>query len=89
MKKKDKFNPGDELQIPVGNNFTLPIEGTDSTYATITSVSAKKLREADINNLDDYYNGYYYRYLYEIKIVGKVDEKYAGERTGDPDPAGV
>lgn len=74
-----QFRIGEKLYNPLGDSFKLPIERQEGEYATITSVSATKLKIADITNLDDYYHNYYYRYMYEVTVTGKVDKKFANQ----------
>ena len=59
------------------------IMGTDD-MAYIQKFSVTKNREADPNNLEDYwYSGssyyYYKQYIYDVHIEGRVDSKYAGK----------
>ena len=79
----NEFKPGDKLSTPSGGNFKLPISGYDNHFATITLLDVTKKKEADISDLNDYwhYGGspYYLRYIYEVKINGNVDKKFAGK----------
>ena len=77
-----QFRIGEKLYNPLGDSFKMPIEWQEGEYATITSVSATKLKIADITNLDDYYHNYYYRYMYEVTVTGKVDKKFANQTIG-------
>ena len=80
----DKFVVGETLQNPVGNNFKMPFEKDEQIYyATITTLTATKEKVADINNINDFtheypfYAYYYSRYVYKVKITGKIDKKFA------------
>ena len=80
---ENKFKVGDKLFIPLGDSFKLPINGQENQFATITELEVKNKKEADASNLGDYWTsgGYHYfaRYIYEVKIAGKVDTKFAGK----------
>ena len=87
------FIPGKELICPQGNTFSLygqaythdsmtMSEKRENYKVEISSFKAVMLKEADINNLDDYLaNRTFFPYIYEIEIVGKIDSKYANKTT--------
>ena len=93
--EKAIFIPGKELTLPQGNSFKMYGRayihgdrglGTSDSYETyeveITSFKAVMLKEADINNIDDYCGQrVYFPYIYEIEISGKVDPKYSAMTT--------
>ena len=93
--EKATFIPGKELTLPQGNSFKMYGRaciygdwelGTSNFYETyeveITSFKAVMLKEADINNIDDYCGQrVYFPYIYEIEISGKVDPKYSAMTT--------
>lgn len=93
--EKATFIPGKELTLPQGNSFKMYGRaciygdwqlGTSESYETyeveITSFKAVMLKEADINNIDDYCGQrVYFPYIYEIEISGKVDPKYSAMTT--------
>lgn len=80
---KEQFKIGEKLYNPLGDNFKLPINGQTNRFVTITKLEVTNKKEADASNLDDYWKSgdyrYFARYIYEVKIVGKVDAKFAGE----------
>ena len=82
------FKEGDKLINPFGDSFDLPInysleENQEKCFATITTLEVTKKKEADISNIGDYWHSdnfcYYKQYIYEVKIEGKVDKKFAGK----------
>lgn len=81
---KNEFKAGEKLFCPVGNSFKLPINGQENKFATITSLVVTKKKEANIENLDEFWGDgnykYFARYLYEVKISGTVDEEFAGKK---------
>ena len=87
---KNEFVPGKELVCPQGSSFKMYGKATiwDNTNlmndkdenfeVEVKSFKAKMLKEADINNIDDYCNERtYFPYLYEIEISGNIDPKYS------------
>lgn len=78
------FVSGEKVACHFGESFEMNIMGTEDT-AQIQRFSVVKNREADFNNLADYWHvnsSYYYykRFIYDVYIEGKVDAKYAGQK---------
>ena len=81
--KTPEFIVGEKVTCRFGESFEMNIMGTDD-MAYIQKFLVTKNREADPNNLEDYwYSGsshyYYKQYIYDVHIEGKVDSKYAGK----------
>lgn len=80
---QEQFKIGEKLYNPLGDNFKLPINGQTNRFVTITKLEVTNKKEADASNLDDYWKSgnyrYFARYIYEVKIVGKVDAKFVGK----------
>lgn len=92
--KEIEFIPGKELTCPQGNSFKMygkayiygglstggmPIQDVHENYEVeITSFKAIMLKEADMNNIDDYCGKQtFFPYIYEIEVSGKIDPKYS------------
>ncbi|MBQ8868987.1 MAG: hypothetical protein IJ027_04645 [Oscillospiraceae bacterium] len=57
-------------------------ETRENFVVEITSFKAKMLKEADINNPEDYcLKRTYFPYLYQVEVKGKIDPKYAKHTT--------
>ena len=93
--EKLEFIPGKELNCPQGKSFKMYgqacIHGDISsefldTYdiyeVEIFNFRATMLKEADINNINDYCGRHtFFPYIYELEICGKIDPKYAAFTT--------
>lgn len=81
------FTVGEEVRSSLKLPWKMPIYNTssnssddilDSDTATITEYVLTANRVADMGNIADYFNASsYYRYIYDAKIIGKVDSKFA------------
>ena len=76
LAKQTEFIPGEELTCPLGKSFNFLISNRDTLFATITNFTVKTKKIADPNNPADYFNGNYWRYIYEVELTGKVDPSY-------------